>query len=72
MFTSDLPPETFNGAYFIDRDGDLFAYVLEYLRTGAVELTDSIKIARRLQMEVDFFTLSNLEKPSSRGCKTYK
>ena len=35
--------ETLNGAYFIDRDGDLVAYVLEYLRTGAVEFPDSIQ-----------------------------
>merc|ERR1711935_230280 len=29
--------------YFIDRDGDLFRYVLEYLRNGALVLPDDFK-----------------------------
>jgi hypothetical protein len=32
------------GAYFIDRDGELFAYVLDYLRNGKLLLPENFKV----------------------------
>ena len=32
MFASGIPSTTTDGAYFLDRDGDLFGFVLSYLR----------------------------------------
>jgi len=61
MFTTTMRSETLNGAYFIDRDGDMFSYVLEYLRTDTVELPDSIEVLKRLQKEADFFMLPGLQ-----------
>jgi len=55
------PSATLNGAHFIDRDNDLFSYVVEYLPTDTVELPDSIEVLRRLQKEPDFFMLPDTE-----------
>ena len=61
MIQSSIPSATQNGAYFIDRDPDLFAYILEYLRDGAVELPSSSEPLRRLEREASFFMLPGLE-----------
>eukprot|EP00123_Amoebidium_parasiticum_P020713 comp5518_c0_seq1/m.1444 comp5518_c0_seq1/g.1444 ORF comp5518_c0_seq1/g.1444 comp5518_c0_seq1/m.1444 type:complete len:260 (-) comp5518_c0_seq1:360-1139(-) len=47
-----------NGAYFIDRDGDTFKYVLEYLRCGSatVPACDRERVCR----EAEFFCLAGL------------
>ncbi|CAE7238000.1 Kctd8 [Symbiodinium sp. CCMP2456] len=60
MFESNLPSATIGGAYFIDRDGDLFRFVLSYLRDGAVELPGSFQELRRLEREANFFMLPGM------------
>ncbi|CAE7444843.1 Kctd8 [Symbiodinium necroappetens] len=60
MFGSNLPSATIGGAYFIDRDGDLFRFVLSYLRDGAVELPSSFQELRRLEREASFFLLPGM------------
>jgi len=46
--------------YFIDRDGVLFRYVLDYLRDGQLVLPESFCERRRLEREAEFFRLSGL------------
>ena len=46
--------------YFIDRDGVLFRYVLDYLRNGKLVLPESFRELRRLEREAEFFRLSDL------------
>ncbi|KAI1728303.1 BTB/POZ domain-containing protein [Ditylenchus destructor] len=49
-----------DGTYFIDRDGELFAYILDYLRNGKLLLPDSFKEMARLREEVLFYQLEGL------------
>jgi hypothetical protein len=47
---------------FIDRNGKLFAYILEYLRTGAVpnSVKNDESLRQNLVVEADYFRLRNL------------
>eukprot|EP01130_Rhizamoeba_saxonica_P005588 TRINITY_DN2229_c0_g1_i4.p1 TRINITY_DN2229_c0_g1~~TRINITY_DN2229_c0_g1_i4.p1 ORF type:complete len:308 (-),score=59.17 TRINITY_DN2229_c0_g1_i4:38-961(-) len=47
------------GYYFIDRDGEYFGYILNYLREGDIEIHKS-HIAKRLLREADFYGLTDL------------
>ncbi|KAI6193538.1 hypothetical protein M3Y96_01028800 [Aphelenchoides besseyi] len=70
-----------NGAYFIDRDGDLFAYVLDYLRNGKLLLPDNFKEIARLREETSFYQLVgmnqqllpyfNIRYPTKNGIGNY-
>jgi hypothetical protein len=46
-----------NGSYFIDRDGQLFRYILDYLRTGKCILPDRFDEFERLKVEAEFYRL---------------
>lgn len=48
--------------YFIDRDGQLFRYVLDYLRTGKVFLPDNFNEFKRLREEGRFYKLAEFLK----------
>ena len=48
------------GRVFVDRDGELFRYVLDYARTGTVVLPDGFRHRRRLLVEAEFFRLSGM------------
>jgi len=48
--------------YFVDRDGVLFRYVLDYLRNGQLVLPESFGELRRLECEAKFFRLSGLSR----------
>lgn len=48
------------GRYFIDRDGFLFRYVLDFLRDRQVVLPDHFPERRRLRKEAEFFQLPEL------------
>ena len=46
--------------YFVDRDGVLFRFVLDYLRSGQLALPESFRELRRLEREAEYFRLSGL------------
>jgi hypothetical protein len=48
------------GRHFVDRDGELFRYVLSYLRDGALELGSSVPL-HALRNEASYFALRGLE-----------
>eukprot|EP00667_Euglena_gracilis_P032482 EG_transcript_50024 len=50
------------GRYFIDRDGQLFGHILNFLRTGALpqEVDDNDGVRRALAAEADFYQLREL------------
>jgi len=50
------------GRFFIDRDGVLFRYVLDYLRNKVLTLPDSFHEYRRLKQEAVFYELPGLIK----------
>ncbi|KAM6978049.1 BTB/POZ domain-containing protein KCTD16a isoform 1-T1 [Aplochiton taeniatus] len=50
------------GRYFIDRDGFLFRYVLDYLRDKQVVLPDHFPEKGRLKREAEYFQLPELAK----------
>lgn len=56
---SDIPKDS-KGRFFLDRDGLLFRYILDYLRDLKLVLPDFFKERRRLQEEAHFFLLHEL------------
>lgn len=66
MFNGSFSSTKVDGAYFIDRDGQLFRYVLEFLRNQTVQLPESVPVLRQIQQEAEFFALENLLKAVSR------
>ncbi|RUS76825.1 hypothetical protein EGW08_015411 [Elysia chlorotica] len=50
------------GKYFIDRDGVLFRYILDYLRNLKLVLPENFHEKDRLKQEAEFFSLPNLVK----------
>lgn len=65
MFTSKSPKELARdskGRFFLDRDGFLFRYILDYLRDLNLVLPDYFPERSRLQREADFFQLRDLAK----------
>lgn len=55
------PPKDAKGKYFLDRDGVLFRYVLDYLRAGALVLPDSFRERERLREEAAALQLAGLQ-----------
>ena len=49
------------GRVFIDRDGVLFRYVLDFLRSQKLVLPDNFQEGERLLAEAEYFQLSELE-----------
>ncbi len=48
------------GRYFIDRDGTLFRYILDYLRNQKLVLPENFPERGRLQQEAEYYRLSRL------------
>jgi hypothetical protein len=48
------------GRYFIDRDGQLFRYIIDYLRNRKVLLPETFKECERLKAEAEYYRLSDL------------
>lgn len=48
------------GKYFIDRDGVLFRYTLDYLRSRTLTLPQNFHETERLMQEADYFQLAGL------------
>jgi len=57
----DLLQQDGQGRYFVDRDGKLFRYILNYLRNGSIA-KDSAYMSNRYQIrqEAEFFSLKGL------------
>ena len=47
--------------YFIDRDGHLFRYILNYLRTSTLHLPGSVQEMRALLQEAEYFGCEELK-----------
>ncbi|MGH0165410.1 UNVERIFIED_CONTAM: hypothetical protein FKN15_049233 [Acipenser sinensis] len=65
MFNQKTPKELSRdskGRYFLDRDGFLFRYILDYLRDLNLVLPDYFPEKCRLKREADFFQLQDLSK----------
>ncbi len=61
MFRGDIPAtvdET--GAYFIDRDGSLFGYILNFLRSSRLTVPEGFAQLEQLAVEADFFQIEPL------------
>uniref|UniRef100_A0A4W3I2J5 Potassium channel tetramerisation domain containing 12.1 n=1 Tax=Callorhinchus milii TaxID=7868 RepID=A0A4W3I2J5_CALMI len=68
MFTRKAPkelPRDSKGRFFLDRDGFLFRYVLDYLRDGDLVLPDCFPERSRLQREAEYFQLQELSQELS-------
>lgn len=50
------------GRFFLDRDGVLFRYILDYLRDNAIHLPDGFREKQRLLKEAEYLKLHGLTK----------
>ena len=57
MFSGRRPKKDGNGHYFIDRDGGLFKYVLNFLRCSTLRLPTDFKETSQLIAEADFYQI---------------
>ncbi|XP_063300910.1 potassium channel regulatory protein [Pelobates fuscus] len=57
---SDREFRIVNGQVFVDRDGTLFSYILDFLRTSQLSLPPDFSDYERLQREAEFYQLQNL------------
>ena len=56
-----------DGAFFIDRDGTHFRFILNYLRTGKLTLPEGATFLKELQEEAEFYQIQGmLEELKSR------
>jgi hypothetical protein len=58
MFSGNFPVCEFEGRAFIDRDGELFKYILQFLRTNSIEEEFNPDL---LLQEAQFYGLTGLE-----------
>lgn len=52
LYSLQVAKRMSNGTVFIDRDGELFAYILDYLRNGKLLLPENFRELARLREEV--------------------
>eukprot|EP00035_Acanthoeca_spectabilis_P001065 m.77303 g.77303 ORF g.77303 m.77303 type:complete len:520 (-) comp10604_c0_seq1:788-2347(-) len=56
-----MPIETTDdGAVFIDRDGEHFKHILQYLRQGYVTVDPGSRVAKELAVEAEYYGMGNL------------
>eukprot|EP01130_Rhizamoeba_saxonica_P013053 TRINITY_DN5536_c3_g1_i2.p1 TRINITY_DN5536_c3_g1~~TRINITY_DN5536_c3_g1_i2.p1 ORF type:complete len:456 (-),score=109.47 TRINITY_DN5536_c3_g1_i2:227-1594(-) len=60
MFSGRYVLEEIDGAYFIDRDGTHFRYILNYLRDDTVNMPPNLKIQRELLREAEWYQIDGL------------
>lgn len=61
MFTHNMPARVDkDGSYFIDRNGEMFQYILEFLRSGDLTLPKKFDKFDLLKQEIDFFQIQPL------------
>ena len=49
-----------DGAFFIDRDGTYFRFILNYLRTGKLTLPEGATFLKELQEEAEFYQIQGM------------
>ena len=49
-----------DGAFFIDRDGTHFRYILNYLRTGKLTLPEDKTLVKELLEEAEFYQIQGM------------
>lgn len=55
LFSDNFGDKQSDGSYFIDRNGEYFAYLLQFLRCGYVEIPS--EKAKTIQMEAQYFQI---------------
>jgi len=61
MFAGNLPSAVDkDGCYFIDRDGEIFRYILQFLRSDELSLPKDFKEFSLLKHEIDFYQIEPL------------
>jgi len=61
MFSNNMPTQVDkDGCYFIDRNGKIFEYVLQFLRSDKLVLPDKFQDLNLLKCEADFYQLEVL------------
>lgn len=60
--SSSILPRDAKGRIFLDRDGVLFRYILDYLRDGTIVLPDGFRESERLKQEALHFGIQGLVK----------
>ncbi|XP_070571149.1 BTB/POZ domain-containing protein KCTD6-like [Ptychodera flava] len=61
MFSGRIPSlRDSDGNYFIDRNGDMFKYILEFLRNSSLHLPEDFKNLAALSAEADFYQIKEL------------
>ena len=59
MFGGPIPTaQDGGGSFFIDRDGKLFRYILNFLRNDKLTLPENFAEVEQLREEVDFYQIS--------------
>ena len=66
------PPKDSSGRYFLDRDGQLFRFVLDFLRAQKLALPENFAECERLKLEADHFRLPQLARCVSRSMASHK
>eukprot|EP01084_Bolivina_argentea_P211394 359606_1 len=51
-----------DGSYFIDRNGENFKYILDFLRTHKLNIPDNIYLINHLILEAEYYYLSSLKR----------
>ncbi|CAB3983904.1 BTB POZ domain-containing KCTD16, partial [Paramuricea clavata] len=71
MFSgSQRTPKDSRGRYFIDRDGVLFRYVLDFLRNLRLTLPDGFNELERLLAEAEYFKVSAMKEALAKETKS--
>jgi len=61
MFSGKFELKPFeDGAFFIDRDGTYFRFILNYLRTGKLALPTDATFAKELLEEAEFYQIQGM------------